>query len=199
MTDPPVVLVHGFATSARADLGRQRLDRPAAATPAARSSPSTSSATATADKPHDPAAYAELESLVAGAAARRTGRRHRVLDGRSRAAHPRRRPTRPLRPARRRRRRRQPVPRRSARRHRARRSAARRPTTIRPRSTSPGSPRQPGNDRRSARRAACSRRARRSTTGAWPRSRVRCSSCWATRTSPARPIRSSRRCRTPSS
>ena len=53
-----------------ADLGRQRMDRPAAATRAAVSSPIDLLGHGTADKPHDPAAYAATRAARRGAAAR---------------------------------------------------------------------------------------------------------------------------------
>ena len=70
MSDPPVVLVHGFATSADrtwrdngwidllTDVGRQVITIDLLGH-------------GEADKPHDPAAYERLEALVAGPAARR--------------------------------------------------------------------------------------------------------------------------------
>ena len=118
MSDQPVVLVHGFATSAARtwgdngwiDLLRRRR--------ASRSSPSTCSGHGTAGKPHDPAAYAEVESLVAAQLPDGPCRRDRVLDGRSRAAHHRSRPAGRASNTRGRRCRRQPVPRRPSQRHR---------------------------------------------------------------------------------
>ena len=189
----PVVLVHGFATSSARTWGDNGWLDLLARRRARRRSPIDLLGHGTADKPHDPAAYAAMEQLVARPAARRTGRRHRVQPRRPRAAHARRATTRSgsaasCSPA--------WAPTSSAPRAATSSSGPSRARATPPTRSCSTSPGWPSTPRSTARPwpPACGRRDRRSPPSGWPPSTSPCSSSSATRTSPAPASRSPTRC-----
>ena len=162
-----------FRHLVRPHVGGQRLGRPARATPAARSSASTCSATATRRSPTIPRPTPTSRRRVAARFSPTAGRRHRLLARRPDDPRPRRRAPRPLRAHRRRRRRRQPVPRpttdRPSRDAVAGTPAPREPTW--PPATSASSPRTPATTATRSPPACAAPESRRSPTRPGPHHR----------------------------